>query len=131
MLYTHVPLVLIHTFQLKPMVHHVTQVNFQERRRRKSLLQSLLRQRTRLTSSFPTKTIGITLRKCFYKVLYKMHMRNIAHHIKNLDMSCYDMYGYRNGGYPYFYLLRDEVCVHLRFLWFNQFCFTINYIISS
>lgn len=60
-----------------------------------------------------------------------MHMRNIAHHIKNLDMSCYDMYGYRNGGYPYFYLLRDEVCVHLRFLWFNQFCFTINYIISS
>jgi len=55
-----------------------------------------------------------------------MHMRNKAHHIKNLDMSCYYKYDY-----PYFYLLRDEFCVHLRFLWFNQFCFTINYIISS
>jgi len=40
-------------------------------------------------------------------------MRNTAHHIKNLDMDCYEKYGHRYVGYPYFYLLRDEVCVFI------------------
>jgi len=44
-------------------------------------------------------------------------MRNTAHYINNLDMDCYEKYGIRGlkSRIPYFYLLRDEVCVHLRF----------------